>query len=104
MAHGTEPGQRNKHAKILSYIPDPLNLFEDNELPSRLSFPGHYHSSCNDQCFLRSSFHLFISFGDCIFFKIFLRAFSLTYKTAQLTLYSLGRGPPEPLFREQSVC
>ena len=38
------------------------------------------------------------------FFLIYLRAFSLTYKTAQLTLYSLGRGPPEPLFREQSVC
>lgn len=68
MAHSTEPGQRSKRAKILSYIPDPLNLFKDNELPSRRSFPGHYHSSCTDQCFLRSSFHLFISFGNCIFF------------------------------------
>ena len=69
MAHSTEPGQRSKHAKILSYIPDPLNLFKDNELPSLCSFPGHYHSSCSDQCFLRSSFHLFISFGNWIFKK-----------------------------------
>lgn len=45
MAHSTEPGQRNKHAKILSYIPDPLNLFK-GQMNYLLSVPSqsHYHS------------------------------------------------------------
>lgn len=57
------------------------------------------------KCFLGSSFHLSISLGDCnFFFLIYLRAFSLTYKTAQCILHSLGRSPPKPLFGEVSVC
>lgn len=104
MAHSTEPGQRSKHAKILSYIPDPLNLFKDNELPSCRSFPGHYHSSCSDQCFLRSSFHLFISFGNCIFFFKYTLGLS-PWPTKQHSSLCIPWGEVLPnLYSENRVC
>lgn len=96
--------RESRQTKVLSHVPDPLNLFKDSELPSLVPYQVT-SSSCGDQVFSRQQFP-FIHFPWWLqfFFLIYLRAFSLTYKTAQCILHSLGRSPPKPLFGEVSVC